>query len=65
MHYWSHCQVDFIGSSDVGSQLRGFELRQLSSNGGTQSPYVVEVFDEMAITGKFVTVLSPSVLKNA
>ena len=47
------CQVVFDGSSNVASQLRGFELRQLST-GGTQPSYGVESLDQMAINGKFV-----------
>ena len=44
------CQVLFDGSSSVASQLRGFELRQLST-GGTQPSYGVETLDQMAING--------------
>ena len=44
------CQVIFDGSSNVASQLRGFELRQLST-GGTQSSYGIETLDQMAING--------------
>ena len=44
------CQVVFDGSSSVASQLRGFELRQLST-GGTQPFYGIESLDEIAING--------------
>ena len=55
-------QVSFIGSGIVGSQLKGFELRQLSA--GTQLSYTVEYLDPNATNGKFVRMLSPCSLKN-
>ena len=59
----SMCQVSFFGSSSVRSQLRVFELRQLSN--GPQPSYVVEYLDQMAINGKFVAMLSSCSLKNS
>ena len=51
--FFTVCQVVFDGSSNVASQLKGFELGQLSA-GGTQPFYDVESLDEMAISGQFV-----------
>ena len=44
------CQVILDSSSNVASQLKGFGLRQLSSE-GTQPSYGVESLDQMAING--------------
>ena len=50
--HFSLCQVNFVDSisSSVGSQMRGFELRQTSA--GPQPPYIVEYLDQMAINRK-------------
>ena len=52
-------QVNFVDSSSIiGSELRGLELRQLST--ASQASYIVESFDQMAISGKFVFQLNES-----
>ena len=51
MFFLTVCQVVFDGSSNVTSQMRGFELRQLLSTGGTQPSHGVESLDQMAING--------------
>ena len=61
--HFSLYQVNFIdnASNSVHSQLRGFELRQISA--GPQSPYIVEYLDQMALNRKLVMMLSPGSLK--
>ena len=61
--FFSLCQVNFDGSNSGSTQIKGFELRQLST--GTQPTYEIESLDLVPISGKFGRTLSPCSLKNA